>query len=161
MRGLKTTGRVELGGAGAAVRGPAGAYGGAPACDCGGRAGRGLELEDIAEGVAGLVLNGDDGPVCVVEEVIGDLWQHGGGSIQPAAAHKSARAREKGKEKRRRSGRGDAGQTRTRTRTRTSCADADSRRRSALIFPALPIASRSLGFPSASARRPPRDCPRV
>ena len=71
---VETTGDMELGRPGTRLARAAGDRG--PPAGYGGRA-RGLELEDIAEGVAGLVLDGDYGPVGVVEEGVCDLWEHG------------------------------------------------------------------------------------
>ena len=77
---LKTTARMKLRRTGTVVARAAG-NGGAPACYGGGRARGRLKLEDIAEGVAGLVLDGDDGPVGMVDEGVGDLWEHGDGGM--------------------------------------------------------------------------------
>lgn len=74
----ETTARVELGGPGTRV-GRAARDGRAPACYGGRGARRGLE--GIAEGMAGLVLDGDDGPVGMVDEGVGDLWEHGDGGM--------------------------------------------------------------------------------
>ena len=68
---LKTTARMKLRRTGTVVARAAG-NGGAPACYGGGGV-----LKDIAEGVTGLVLDGDYGPVGVVEEGVCDLWEHG------------------------------------------------------------------------------------
>lgn len=120
---------------------------GAPSSYCGARTRR-LELKDIAESMAGLVLDGDDGTGGVVEELVGDLRKHDGTSAacKPAAAHELTRENV---------GLGPAA-TRARTGRRAMedgggamgdedehrniriCAAADRRRR----------ASRPLGFPS-------------
>lgn len=90
---------MELGRASAGVTGPTG-DGGTPASYGGGGAGGRLELEDIAKGVPGLVLDGDDGPMGVVEKVIGNLWNHGLGSMQARWCLQPARRRGRTRRKR-------------------------------------------------------------
>ena len=89
---LKTTARMKLRRTGTVVARAAG-DGGAPACYGGGRARGRLKLEDIAEGVAGLVLDSDDGPVSMVEEVISDFGEHGSGGIHADCCPRLAKQR--------------------------------------------------------------------
>ena len=87
---MQTT--MELRGSSTIVAGATG-DGISPAAYSSGRAGRGLELKNIAKSMTSLILDSDDGPVSMVEEVISDFGEHGSGGIHADCCPRLAKQR--------------------------------------------------------------------